>query len=61
MSIKQFLFGNKPKFIDKTNCVTPKGISYSIIPNIFIDGNKNPVWDNNHKLIQGKPKILINV
>jgi hypothetical protein len=54
--IKEFFFGIKSK---KGNDLIPRGINHSIIPSVFIDGNKNPVWENNHKLIQGKTKITI--
>lgn len=56
--IKEYLFGIKLK---KGKGIIPQGINHTIIPSVFIDGNRNPIWDNNHKLIQGKPKILINV
>ncbi len=52
--IKQYLFGIRS---EKKNDLIPQGISHSIIPHTFIDGNRNPVWDNNHRLIQNKPKI----
>ena len=39
--LKYYLFGIKPK---KNNDLIPKGIHHSVIPSIFIDGNKNPIW-----------------
>jgi hypothetical protein len=54
--IKCRLFGIPSK---KGNDLKPKGTISTVIPSVFIDGNKNPIWDNNHKLIQGNKKIIL--
>jgi|688.fasta_scaffold00478_139 hypothetical protein len=40
----------------KNSDLVPKGIRTTMIPSVFIDGNKNPVWDNNHKLLKNSKK-----
>ena len=52
------LFKKKNK---KVNDTLPKGIARTVIPSVFIDGNKNPVWDNNHKLLIKSKKETFNV
>lgn len=51
-------FQKKPK---KVNDTLPKGIARTVIPSVFIDGNKTPVWDNNHKLLIKSKKETFNV
>lgn len=36
---------------NRRNDLIPKGVVSTVIPSVFIDGNKNPIWDNNHKLL----------
>jgi hypothetical protein len=37
------------------------GIMRTIIPDTFIDGNTNPIWDNNHILLKNSKKETIYV
>lgn len=46
---------------EKINDLIPKGVRTTCIPSTFIDGNKSPVWDNNHKLLQNSKKQTFNV
>lgn len=38
------------------NDLIPQGIANTVIPSVFIDGNKNPIWDNNYKLFHKSKK-----
>jgi len=57
--LRTILFGTKSK--PKNSDLVPKGIKTTIIPSIFIDGNTNPVWDNNHILLKNSKKVLVDV
>ena len=41
----------KVKKMKEGSALIPKGIYKTTTPKIFIDGNKNPIWDNNHSLL----------
>lgn len=45
----------------KGDALVPRGISTTIIPNEFIDGNKTPIWDNMNILLKNSKKELIYV
>ena len=57
----EILWKRSKKRKEKVNDTLPTGISKSIIPSVFIDGNKNPIWDNNHKLLKNSKKETFEV
>ena len=51
----------KKKEVTKSNDLVPKGVARTIIPDEFIDGNRLPIWDNNHHLLRNSKKVIIYV
>ena len=47
------IFKKKKKTKDASG-IKPRGISYSVIPQNWPDGNKNPVWDSKNPLHKNK-------
>lgn len=57
--LKLRIFGIKQE--PKNSFLITKGVYSTCIPSTFIDGNKNPVWDNNHKLLKNSKKTTFQI
>lgn len=55
----EMIWKRSKKRKERKNDLIPQGISTTVIPSVFIDGNKNPIWDNNYKLFHKSKKTNI--
>lgn len=55
------MFGIRKTRKSTKSDLIPKGIATTVIPSVFIDGNKNPIWDNNHSLLRNSKKSIIDI
>lgn len=54
------MFAKKKQKQVKSDLI-PRGIASTVIPDEFIDGNTNPIWDNNHPLLKNSVKSVLIV